>query len=267
MQFDIIKNKDLDELNKLQPEGWPDIIPDFEFYIKSDYCYPIKIVLDAKIVGVGTSIIFGKTSWIAHIIVDLNYRNKGLGYEIVNKLLENIKIQSVETCSLIATELGQPIYTKLGFNKVTEYCFLKSEGAIINYSFCKNIVPFKNEYTSMIYEFDKIISGENREKLLGEYINKSFIFIDKQKVLGYYIPDLKEGPIFAINEEAGLELMNFKYSKVDKAVLPSDNIVGIDFLKKNGFAEVNKKGTRMIFGKEINWLPKKIYSRIGGNFG
>lgn len=61
--------------------------------------------------------------------------------------------------------------------------------------------------------------------------------------------------------------MKIKYSKIDKASLPSDNIMGIEFLKYNRFIETTKKVSRMILGKDINWKPNKIYSRIGGNFG
>ncbi len=61
--------------------------------------------------------------------------------------------------------------------------------------------------------------------------------------------------------------MNLKYSTSDKAVLPSENIAGIEFLKQNGFVENTTKGTRMIMGKELEWKPNNVYSRISGNFG
>ncbi|WP_041620190.1 hypothetical protein [Paludibacter propionicigenes] len=77
---------------------------------------------------------------------------------------------------------------------------------------------------------------------------------------------MKEGLIFAINDEAGLELMKLKYSRTDKAVLPSENIGGREFLLNNGFVEASI-GTRMIMGKDIDYKLDRMYSRIGGNFG
>jgi len=44
-------------------------------------------------------------------------------------------------------------------------------------------------------------------------------------------------------------------------------IAGIEFFRQNGFIEDSIKGTRMVPGKELNWKPKNIYSRIGGNSG
>jgi hypothetical protein len=61
--------------------------------------------------------------------------------------------------------------------------------------------------------------------------------------------------------------MKYKYSKIDKAVFPSDNKAGINFLRQNGFIDTMTKGTRMIYGKDIDWKPGNIFGRIGGNFG
>jgi GNAT superfamily N-acetyltransferase len=267
MQFETITYNDLNEIRNLQPDGWSDIVPDLELYIKSEFCHPIKTKVNNKIVGIGSSIVFDNTSWIAHIIVDSSFRKRGIGYQIVSELIERLKHDSIDTCSLIATESGKPIYSKAGFRVVTEYSFMRRENPWRDKSISRNVISFQEKYRSMIYESDKRISGENREKLLTNYLSNSMVYIDNNEVAGYYIPDLKEGLIFADTINAGLDLMKIKYPKIDKAVLPSDNIVGVEFLKQNGFVESGTKGTRMIFGKDIDWKPEKIYSRIGGNFG
>ena len=61
--------------------------------------------------------------------------------------------------------------------------------------------------------------------------------------------------------------MKLKYSTVGKAVLPSDNIAAIEFLIQKGFIATDAQGTRMIMGKELEWKPAQVFSRIGGNFG
>ncbi|UCH13935.1 MAG: GNAT family N-acetyltransferase [Bacteroidales bacterium] len=267
MQFEKLTNDDLKEIRHLQPEGWSDIVPEFRSYINHDFCYPVKIKLDDKIVGIGTSIMFGKTGWLAHIIVDKEYRNKGIGYQIVVSLLEDVRNQGIKTCLLIATDLGMPVYIKTGFKIVTEYLYLKREKSWIEFPVSKNVVPYQNKYYQMIIGLDIKISGEYRERLIKEYLDNSIIYIENKEVKGYYLPGLGEGPICADTDSAGLELMKIKYSNVDKAVLPYDNATGIEFLKQNGFIETDTKGTRMILGNHINWKPEKIFSRIGGNYG
>ena len=266
MQFETITYSDLDEIRNLQPDDWGDIIPDIEFYLRSSFCNPVKATIDGIIVGTGTAIVFENTAWIAHIIVGSRHRNKGIGGQIVNYLLELLKKDSIETCSLIATSLGKPVYIKSGFSVVSEYLFFKREKPRVTCALSKNLIPFAEVYRSEIYKLDAKISGENRVRLLENMLEKSILYVDKNKVLGYYIPELKEGLIFADTEEAGLELMRLKYSTVDKAVLPSENTAGREFLIQNGFVQISI-GTRMVLGKEIAWKPEKMYSRIGGNLG
>jgi len=266
MQFETITTHDLDKIRKIQPEDWTDIIPDISFYIRSSFCHPIKAQINGEIVGTGTSIVFDRTGWIAHIIVEREYRNKGIGSAVVNELLESLKQNSIASCSLIATELGKPVYLKAGFRVVGEYSFFQREKPWRDSPVSKKIIPFQEDFRSQIYELDKKVSGEKREKLLTDFLTNSLLYIENDKVLGYFIPDLKEGLIFADTDEAGLELMKLKYSKAEKAVLPSDNTAGLKFLKQHGFIEI-KKASRMILGKDIDWKPEKIFSRIGGNLG
>ncbi len=267
MRFEKVTHNDLDNISHLQPDGWSEIISSFRYYIDSVFCHPIKTIVNNKIVGIGTSIIFRNTIWIAHIIVDMDHRKRGIGSSIVEKLLKDLKSNSIDTCLLIATELGQPIYKQAGFRNVSKYLFFKRDKPLSNLLISNNVMPVKDEFYSTIIELDKKISGENRETLLCRYIENSIVFIKNDELIGHYIPGLGEGLIIADNAEAGIELMKVKYSKINEAVIPLENTAGIEFLQQSGFTETKTKATRMILGKDINWKPKKIFSRIGGNFG
>jgi len=267
MRFEPINCHDLHALGKFQPEGWSDIVPDIEYYIRSDFCSPVKVSIDDKIVGIGAAIVYDTTAWLAHIIVDPDFRNRGIGHQMVEELLKLIKDNRITTCLLTATELGKSIYTKVGFRTVSEYIYLNREKPWTDYPTSACIAGFQLQYKPQILQMDGEVSGENRESLLSEHLGNSVIYIHDEEVQGFLIPGLKEGPIIAETREAGLELMKVKYSKVDKAVLPADNLAGVEFLKQNGFTETATKGTRMILGRDLDWQPQKIFSRIGGNFG
>jgi GNAT superfamily N-acetyltransferase len=267
MLFEPIISTDLDEIRGLRPEGWDDIVPDFQFYINSPFCTPVKTKENGKIVGIGSFINFGDTSWIGHMIVNKDYRNRGIGYQTFKKLLENLDKNSIETCLLVATEMGRPVYLKAGFRDVAEYVFLQRERPWQDRQVDFNVTTLEKEHYTSVYELDRKVSGENRQKLISMFLKGSFVYLSNNDVKGFYLPNLKEGLIIAENEEAGIALMEIKYSKSDKAVLPSDNAIGIRFLEQNGFAQTDKKGTRMIYGKSVSWEPQKLYSRIGGNLG
>jgi len=267
MQYDRLTYFDIEQIKSLQPDGWPDIIDAFRFYCNNDYCNPIKVSVDEKIVGIGSSIKFDKSAWLAHIIVNNDFRNQGIGFNIVDLLQNDIMEKGIDTSLLIATELGEPVYKKAGFRKVSDYRYFKKEKDLIKKEFSKNIQPYKSDFYKDLILLDNYVSGEKRERLLKNYLNESFVYLENNVIQGFFIPNLGEGPIYALTPIAGKELMRFKYSSVDKATIPSENKTGIGFLKEFGFNETNTTGKRMIFGQDIEWKPTMIYSRIGGNFG
>lgn len=267
MKFESLIENDLPLIGHLQPEGWSSIVPEFEFYIKSGFCNPVKAVSGKTIVGVGCSVSFGKSGWLAHIIVDIKHRNRGIGYSITNKLLDDLHSMNVESNLLIATEAGYPVYLKAGFRPVTEYLFFKRVNAWLDSRQPDNIVPLTREYYPALLKIDSEISGEKRDLLISLKTEGGMIYLADNHIEGYYLPALGEGTIMAMNTQAGCELMRIKYARAEKAVLPSGNLSGIEFLEKNGFARIETRGVRMIKGIDINWKPEKIFSRTGGNFG
>lgn len=267
MQYDNLICSDIDKIRYLQPEGWSDITDAFRFYCQSDFCNPIKITLDSEIVGIGNSIQFDQTAWLTQIIVNQGYRNRGIGQNIVDILLADIKSRGIETVLLIATELGEPVYVKSGFRKVSDYFYFKRATVQTESQITSKIQPYKEDYYNDIIRLDTYISGENREKFIKNYLVKSVVHISKNEIDGFYIPNLGEGPVFALTPDAGRELMRYKYSTIDKATIPSENQAGVEFMKELGFSRTNMTGKRMILGHDIEWKPEMIYSRIGGNLG
>ena len=259
--------QDLPNLPAIQPEGWPDIVPEFENYILRDYCYPLKITVNNNLVAVGTAIVFGKTGWLAHVIVGPEYRSKGLGHQMVSRLVQLLKECSVETILLIATHYGYPLYVKSGFRAVSEYVYFKRNSPWKARPVDKRIESFREGRRSQILALDRKVSGEDRGALISGFINKSVVFLANGEVKGFYLPGLGEGPVVAGPNEAGLELLKVKHATIDKAALPADNKIAIKFLEQNGFERTSFKGTRMVLGREIEWVPEKVFSRIGGNFG
>ena len=266
MMTEEFTKTDLKNITALQPEGWLDIIPFFKFYLDYPFCYPIKIKIKNRIVGIGTSIVFRNTAWLAHIIVHPDYRNKGFGSEIVTALLNKLKNLPCSTVLLIATEMGEPIYRKAGFKTDTEYFFLK--GGIVKDEVVppKEIISYDESYKNTILLLDKRISGEIRKNILLDHLPGSKLFVKQGKLLGYYLSTLGEGLIVADATEAGIELMKIKYSTISKASLPIDNKAGVEFLLKNNFVKT-RKALRMRLGKKITWYPDKLFSRIGGHVG
>ena len=267
MLFESITNADLEEIKTLQPADWSDIIPDISYYIRSVFCFPVKTTMGNEIAGIGAVIVYGATAWLAHIIVRCDFRNRGIGYALVEELLQIARARHADSALLTATALGKPVYTKAGFRSISEYIFMNREKPWVDQPVSDHVINFNEKYRSSILKLDQKVSGEDRKLLLYDFIEDGKLFVSDNQLLGYCLPRLKEGPIIAETEEAGLELMKIKYRTSDKAVIPVENTAALDFLRSNGFKETETRGTRMVIGPNPEWQPVKIYSRAGGNFG
>ena len=75
---------------------------------------------DGLPVGTVLSLRFGIVAWIAMMLVDISYRGRGIGRELMRSALENLDQAGVESIRLDATPMGQPLYESLGFKVEVE---------------------------------------------------------------------------------------------------------------------------------------------------
>lgn len=266
MKIESLIIEDVEFISTLQPEGWDNILPKVRFYAESDYCFPIKILHNKKIAGIGATIIHNDTAWLGHIIVHEKERGKGIGRLITEKLIEIAKAKNCKTIHLIATDLGAPVYEKAGFVTQTDYLFFENVqiGSVaIDY---ESIYKYKPAYKNMLLEIDKFNSTEERSCELEGHLENAFIYLYKDKVEGFYLPTLGEGLIIANNQQAGIELLKLHLKSHNKVVLPKDNHTGTSFLYEHGFKEYSK-AKRMTLGENRNVQFENIYNRIGGYIG
>jgi len=266
MSFLPLTLSDLDAIKELQPEGWTDIVPHNKYFIESPYCYPIKVVVNNKLAGIATYIMHADTVWLAHIIIHKDYRGQGLGTAITQELISKIDRKRFKTIYLIATELGEPVYKKLGFVAENEYVFFKDGQPDKNILVSPSIIPFEEKYRQQLLNLDKDVSGEDRQNKLNETIDSSMLYVQNGHVLGLYSPTLGEGMIIAADNNAGIELMKLRLTTKENAVVPTENKAAVDILLKNKFIEV-RKAKRMLLGERRAWKPELLFNRVNGQIG
>ena len=256
---------DIPQIKTLQPHNWGDIIPNVRFYLNSSYCYLIVAVQDGVILGCGAAIQHQNCIWLAGIIVGDAHRGLGLGTMITSHLFEYARLRS-ETIILIATDLGYPIYKRLGFQDDEVYTFFEERPR--EQKTHSNIFSFDAGFTKDILQLDYEATGEWREQLLIPRLPNAHIYLQDNQLLGFCIPDFGEGLALAQTAEAGQALMAFKAS--DRAIfaLPKSNTNAISHALFLGNQLISdRKAIKMYWGKQLKWNPLWQYGRIGGNLG
>jgi GNAT superfamily N-acetyltransferase len=131
-------------------------------YFEPEGCFAAE--LDGSAVGTTTTCVFGPVAWIAMVLVDEEHRRRGIGTHLLRHALEYLDSRQVPTIRLDATQLGRPVYEKLGF--VPEYELARYQGIAPSYQASLTITETPAETYPNIIEFDKVITGTNREKML-----------------------------------------------------------------------------------------------------
>jgi GNAT superfamily N-acetyltransferase len=265
MQILPLAKTELDLLVALQPDDWADIRIPISFYLEADYCFPFKADIDGVLVGTGTAILHEKTGWLATIVTHNQYRNRGIGKQITEHLLAFLQEQNCEYIYLIATALGEPVYSKVGFVTESRYDFYRDVD-LKNLPISVKVIPYLSNHKQHILELDRMISGEDRSQHLETFLHDSFVFLDNDKIEGVYLPRLGDGLIVAKTEKAGTELMKKRFQNFNIASFPQENLAATNFMKVHGFEPVMTHA-RMHFGKQMPWKAASLYNRVGGNIG
>lgn len=259
--------EDIVHLPALEPEGWGDIRPRFEYFLRSDFCKPIKIEENGRPIAVGTTIFHADSAWLACIITHSEHRNRGLGSAITRSLIESVDRNRYVTISLDATEFGYPVYLKQGFEVEGQYAHLRREGDAPKKSQSIYIQPFEERFREQVYALDRFVSGEDRRGVMAEFLADASVYIHPQGHLqGVYLRSWSDGPVIATDDNAGVTLMQLRAAERPVAILPLDNAVGLKFLQESGY-NMYKTSRRMVLGARRTWQPVRLYNRISGALG
>ena len=113
--------------------------------------------LDGSPVGTTTTCFLGQVAWMAMVLVDKNHRRRGIGTHLLRHALEYLDSRQAPTICLDATQLGRPVYEKLGF--VPEYELARYQGIAPSYQASLTITETPAETYPNIIEFDKTITA------------------------------------------------------------------------------------------------------------
>ena len=147
--------------------GWNQTEADWARFLTAspDGCF----VMDdsGKIVGTAATITYeGRFAWIGMVLVDPDYRNRGIGNSLLQRAIEYLDSTGISTIKLDATPAGKPLYEKIGF--VTEY---EIDRWVLKRSVTRNLATtisvLPPDLLAQVFEYDREVFGADRSALLG----------------------------------------------------------------------------------------------------
>jgi hypothetical protein len=167
---------------------------------------------------------------------------------------------------LIATDMGAPVYTKLGFKESSSYLFFDDIQAPHLEEADNNIQQYQSRYKEQLLRLDLTTAAENRQCEIEPHFISGFLYVKNQTLRGYYLPSLGEGLIVANEQAAGMALLKMYLMQNSKVVLPKENTTAVSFLLNQGYP-IKRQAKRMYLGENIDVQFQFIFNRIGGNLG
>jgi GNAT superfamily N-acetyltransferase len=167
MQLRVMTKKDVPGGVRLNTVvGWNQTEADWERFLTAslDGCYVMED--DGKIVGTAATITYeSRFAWIGMVLVDPDYRNRGIGTTLLQQAVEYLDDAGIPTLKLDATPAGKPLYEKMGF--VTEY---EIDRWILKRSVIENPASTSSDPLSdglaQAFEYDRELFGADRKALL-----------------------------------------------------------------------------------------------------
>jgi predicted N-acetyltransferase YhbS len=216
---------------------------------------------DGQIVSVAGGVSFGSTGWLGNVGVDYELRGQGLGLAISEMTVDWLHQARVETVLLTATDLGRPIYERLGFVDegipygIWEQRRRPDPGG-------RDAVAAERGQIGAAIRHDAAATGEDRRSYLTPFADR--VFVPAGPALEGYRVELPwgGGPVIAADAEAARPLIAgmIHASPGSRLAFPEVNAQGAALATSLGF-DLAGRVRRMRLGPPVPaFRPEGIYN-------
>lgn len=257
--------------------GWNQTLADWRRFLQlePDGCFVAE--WDGQPVATTTTCAFGSVAWIAMVLVDPEFRHRGIASRLVNHALGYLRRRSVATVRLDATGLGQRVYQRLGF--VADYELIRFEGQARRDASPSISMRPGREVLDHLTRLDRAATGTARTRLIKclveEHPEAVRAEIRGGKPLGYgmFRPGanaVQVGPVVASQEQVGRELCDWACGQVAGqrifVDLPMPNRAAVHWAMSRGLTE-QRRFTRMHHGEPVEDDLDRLWASSGAEKG
>jgi GNAT superfamily N-acetyltransferase len=257
--------------------GWNQTPADWRCFLESSPqgCFASEV--EGKVVGTAATIVYEERfAWIGMVLVDPEFRGRGIGTRLLEKTIEHLDGIGIGTMKLDATPQGRPIYQKLGFNdeyEIERWLLRRSASEAAP-------APEPHPVSDNVLQLDREIFGADRGSLLRSLAaeNPDFAMATERngRIAGYTFGrrgTLADhlGPWMARDEETAVGLLDefLRRSRRETVFVDAlrDRRFAGEMLLARGF-KVSRPLTRMVRGPNpYPGRPDLLCAILGPEFG
>lgn len=212
-----------------------------------------------SLVGAVGCVSFGATGWIGALGVAPRARRRGLGTELTEFAVARLRDRGARTVLLFATEMGRPVYARLGFQpEGNATAWRGAAGATRTSLTVRRLSEVDRECVARL---DLEATGERRGALLDELLPLSGLAVERDgELLGWAArsPYGAGVSICAYEPAAGRALMAAAAAAPTTLVVPDANADASETLRRWGFQSASA-GERMRLGDPVAWRPDRQF--------
>jgi ribosomal protein S18 acetylase RimI-like enzyme len=264
--------------------GWNQTPADWERFLNAspDGCFVAEV--NGQVCGTATTIPYeGRFAWIGMVLVDPEFRSRGIGTKLLDRTIEHLDTQKIPTMKLDATPLGKPLYEKLGFAaeyEIERCTFTRATGQRVDVSCSPLPTTLSAGALETICKADRAIFGADRSGLLKSLSEGTPEFAagiwDKENLQGYsfgrhgsFADHL--GPWMSRDADTARRLLEAFQARSSRETLVVDclkaNVAAMKLLKSFGFS-YSRTLTRMYRGaNRYLGRPESLCAILGPEFG
>jgi predicted N-acetyltransferase YhbS len=260
-----------DEILKLAFRGAVSRLEDLRLYrqIQPDGWFVAEKA--ERLVGMVGAANYGKLAHIGLMAVHPEAQRQGIGLALMQFLLDRLGRQQIPLVTLDASQMGRPLYDRLGFIPYDETITFQRLAPLSVVPQPSGIQPITMVDLDELVEKDTQVFGADRRKvfqvLLENFPDRGFLQRDENgKLVGYLFAQKNRiGPWVMLKPGRAEALFQAALSLGDKWMLsltvPSVNAEAMDLLKQYGFTQVR---SNRHMGRGNCGLPgqrEKVYSQ------
>ena len=249
--------------------------PLLNFFAANRQCRPfVARDGEGRVVATSVATRYGRTGWIGQVFVRPELRGHGLGRRMTAVALEVLQRAGCDTILLVATDLGRPVYDRLGFRVEGSYHELRGTALPRTVELAPYRPLLVSDY-SALRALDRQVSGDDRAPILARFGEFAWGVAGNDGLAGAAVPLPWGGAWAALLPGAGrvetaamVQLIRTVCSIGPEVIVypPDENRVALEELRDNGFEEL-RTIPRMVLGKRSDWLPAALWNPMSLGLG